>query len=413
MIDTIKIALYREFNASIYDALLYHSENRQSGFIINSVTGIAERQDLFRYKYNQYSEYEQMIIKGKIHISSFNYNIHFRVQEDRIELEWSLPKFIYGSNVLELRQHYNRFVNNPYNMLVLAVKKFFDTYFFGHKIDYGGVSLLRWDLCFNQVYQSRNESLKALEYIKLKNNKKTDVKNYEYGIIQLTKTNYLKIYHKGEEYKKHDQAKVKIFNENFEAMAERILRYEKKITPKNVAYYYNTKFKFQNQPLLVREYLKAKVKGKVTPQMRKDFELIQNFTLGNSNMKGHVKLDEFLFNHLYFMFREEIKKKFSIGRVSVDRLKHEVINENEKVNRTIKIRILSLIKVFGSLQKAREKKAISDATFYRYRKYMENRELSEVNIKADIYQCWNSDRYFQAISVHGINVNFLTKDLLM
>lgn len=411
MIDTIKIAVYREFNASIYDALLYHSENRQSGFIINSVTGIAERQDLFRYKFNQYDQYEQMIIKGKIHISSFNYNIHYRVQEDRIELEFSLPKFIYGSNVLELRAHYNRFVMNPYNMLVLSVKRFFDIYFFGHKVDYGAISLLRWDLCYNQVYETREQSLKALEYIKLKNNKKSDVKNYEYGIIQLTKTNYLKIYHKGEEYKKHDQAKVKIYNSNFELMAERILRYEKKITPKNVAYYYNTKFKYQNQPLLVREYLKAKVKGKVSPQMRKDFECVQNFTLGNSKMKNHVKLDDFLFNHLYSLFREDIRKKFSIGRVSVDRLKHEVINENEKVNRTIKIRILSLIKVFGSLQKAREKKAISDATFYRYRNYMENRNLSEVNIKADIYQCWNSDRYYQAISGHGINVNFLTKDL--
>jgi hypothetical protein len=196
-------------------------------------------------------------------------------------------------------------------MLVLVVKRFFDKYFFGHKVDYGGVSILRWDLCFNQVYQSREESLKALEYIKLKNNKKSDVKNYEYGIIQLTKTNYLKIYHKGEEYKKHDQAKVKIYNDNFEAMAERILRYEKKLTPKNVAYFYNTKFKYQNQPLLVKEYLKAKVKGKVTPQMRKDFELVQQFTLGNSKMKGHVKLDEFLFNHLYSLFREEIKKKFN------------------------------------------------------------------------------------------------------
>ncbi len=381
MIDTIKLAVYREFNDSIFQALLFNSNQKQHGFIINNSTGLVETSDIFRFRTIHYDKHDLVIINGKVNVPTYNYDIHYRIFDDRFEIEFSLPKFIYGTNVLELRNHYFKHKNNPYELLVISIKKFFEYFFFGHKIDYGGIKLLRFDFCYNQVFNSYDESIKALKYIKLKHSKKKDVKNYEYGYVELSKTSYLKIYHKGEEFKKHDKLKIKNYPDQFEKMADKILRYEKKFSAKNYSYWYNINYKHQSQHLLIKEYYKAKKNGNVTKQMRKDFESLIFFTLGKPKINNCIKLDEFIFNHLYTLFRQQIKQKFSIMNTSVDRLKHEVINENDIENKTMKVRILALIKTFGSLQSAREAGALSKATFYRYRDFMNKRIYLKLILK--------------------------------
>jgi len=411
MIDTVKLSIVRAHNTFFYDMMLTFVEQRKTGFIMNSTTGIVETKELFRFKVNTYDEHEMMIINGKLTVPSWNYNIFYRMFQDRVDIEFSLPKYIYGTNVLELRQHFNKCIENPYLMLTRSIKKFFNTYFYGITIDYGGVLIQRWDFCYNQVFYSRTDSLKALEYINIKHEKKADTKTYEFGYIELSKSKYLKIYHKGEEFKKHDKQKIVCYHDNFQKMADCILRYERKFTPKNVAYFYNCNVKHKHQPFLIKAYLLAKKKGRISKAMRGDFENVQLFTLGNSKVYNATRLQEDFFNLLYQRFRTEIKQKFSIGSTSVDRLKHEVINTEDKKNRTMKIRILTLIKTFGSLKKAQEKKAISKATYYRYLSFMNEKELSTTNIKSNIYQCWNSSEYFQAISKNMISINFLTNDI--
>ena len=410
MIDTIKLAIYREFNQDIYNFLLYSSDQRINGFIINSRSGIATRQEVFQVKKTDYENHELLMINGKIKCPSYNYNIFYRCFDDRVELEFSLPKYIYGTNTIQLMPHYKKMNYSPYDMLVKGIKLFFSEVFKTCKINYGGIELKRFDFCFNQLFKSRQESFEALKYIKLKHQSKGDKLSYETGLVNLTKSNYLKIYHKGEEFIKHDKHKYdgKYLNQ-IEELSEKILRYEKKITPKNIAYFYNVNVKHQYQNELKKLYYKAKKKGIVSKQMRRDFENVQNFTLGNSLIDGATKLESEFFNLLYSKFRLDIKRKFSIGRMSVDTLQKESFKKDSK-NKTINIRILSLIKVFKSLKRAYESGAISESTYYRYKKHVEEKNISETNVKSEIVQDWSNNSYYREINKLGINIFAMSKN---
>jgi hypothetical protein len=244
MIDTIKIAIFKDFNRTVYDTLLSNSEQKKNGFIINNSSGLLETSEIWRVQKRQYENYEQLIINGKMYCPTSMYHIHYRAFDDRIELEFSIPKFIYGTNTLELNSHITRVRPSPYDMMMLSLKKFFEYFFFGHSINYGGIQLMRWDFCYNQIFDSKETALKALEYIKIKYQKKKDTKNYTTGFVELTKSKYQKIYHKGTEFEINDAPKLKKYVNNFQNLANKTLRYERKQTPKNISYWYIVLFSY-------------------------------------------------------------------------------------------------------------------------------------------------------------------------
>lgn len=421
MIDSVKLAIHcpygydkernriRKHNSMFYDIMLKNCNQKQNGFILNSRTGIYRTDTIYQMKKIEYESYELMVMNGSLKTPSYSYNIHYRIHDERIEIEFSLPKYIYGTNIFELRSHSNR--ANPvkvYDSLLLSLKLFFEEIFFGVKIEWGAVEIVRWDFCYNQVFQSRKESLQALEYIKLKHQSKGDRLSYETGFVQLTKTNYLKIYHKGEEFIKHDMYKLKSKHlEKYAEMSQRILRYEKKHTPKNVAYFWNCNFRNYLRHDMKKLYLEQKKNGKVSTELRAEFENVQRFTIGNSVIESCTKLDSTFFTMLYDKFRKEIKNKFTIGKMAVDPLMKEVVQPT--INKTMKIRILALLKTFKSLKRAYDLKAISYSTYNRYCKYQTANGMSTTNLKTEIFQCWDSDRYYRLCFNAGINPSILSK----
>lgn len=425
MIDTIKLAIHspigydqnndlkRLFNSMFYEILLKNCNQKQHGFILNSRTGIFQTDTIFQMKKTQYENYEMMILNGSMKTPSYSYNIHYRIFEERVEIEFSLPKYFYGTNVFELKSHSNK--SNPisvYDSLIIGTKLFFEEMFFGVKIDWGAVELLRWDFCYNQTFESREQSFQALKYIKLKHQSKGDRLSYETGLVQLTKTNWLKIYHKGEEFIKHDMYKVKNLNvEKLAEISQRILRYEKKHTPKNQAYFYNVNFKNAGRHQMKKDYLEAKKKGRVPKKLRGEFENVQRFTLGNSLINDCTKLEELFFSVCYDKFRKEIRNKFNIGKLAVDPLQKEVIQPTK--NHTMKVRILSLLKVFKSLKRAWDLGAISESTYYRYQAYQNSRGISTTNIQTELYQCWDGDRYNRLIFNSGMNPSIIAKKIFL
>lgn len=423
MIDTIKLSVFREFNKTFYDLLLYNSKNRVSGHIINSHSGLVETQELFIYNSTNYRNYESFVINGSF-IPSHDYNINYRVFEDRIELEFSLPKFIYGTNVIQLMDHITR-IASPYQMLKRAIKKFFDMCFSGCVINYGGVEIKRWDFCFNQFFESEAKVYEALKYIKLKYASKHDKLSYDTGLVELTKTNYLKIYMKGIEFEKHDKKK---FSKShlYENISKSILRYEKKCTNKNISYWYNTNVLYNNVTFnefkrlrnlyaknKIEKVYKNSVKGKFEDfkDMRSIYEKVQNFTLGKPKMKGFFQLDEFTFNHLYTLFKDEIKSKFDVSKMAVDNFKKEIIS-GEKKNKVLKVKILALIKTFKSLKRAYESGAITKPTYYRYKKFLLDNNIDEINKreKVSIVQDWTNESYFNHLIKNNLLINNLISD---
>lgn len=422
MIDTVKLAIHcpilldekgnkiRPYNRMLYEILVKNVTQNKSGFVLNSTQGIFTRtqESLFLGKSTIYDNFERLILDGKVQCPSHNYNMHFRVFEERVDLEFSIPKFIYGTNVIQLVQHYKR-IHTPYEIFVKALKKVFEETFFGVPVHWGAVELIRWDVCFNQVFKSREESIKALKYIKLKHQSKGDRLNYEYGLIQLTKTNYLKIYHKGEEFEKHDKQKYKgIFPDEIEHIAHRILRYEKKFTRTNISYTYNTQYKPLNHSDF-EEYKRQKKMGKISPYLRKEFESVQRFTLGNSKILDCTKLPPSLFNFTFASFKQEIKKKFTIGNKSLDALTTVVIEAPKDSG--VKIKILSFIKTFGSLKRAYEMGAFSRATYARYKTILEKKNLSETKVPVEINQDWTDSTYHRALFSKGVSISMITKNI--
>ena len=418
MIDTIKLSIhcpiyrdstkkeYRLENKILYNLFLDNCNQKTSGFILNRKTGITTRETIFQLKTNSYESYEMMILNGSLKTPSYSYEIFFRIFEERIDIEFSIPKFVYGTNSFELFTHSNYIKLSPYQLLIVSIKKFFKDIFFNVPVDFGFVQLQRFDFCFNQVYKSYEDSLKALNYIKLKHSAVADKLNYKYGFVELTKSNYLKIYHKGEEFKKHDSKKI--FDKNIYNFSQNILRFEKKHTPKNISYFYNCNFKNRGRYFLKQEYLKQKKSGNIKKQLRAEFENVQNFTIDTSKLLGSTKLPESLFNILYKKFIREIIQKFTIQNLSVKTLYNEVLNTSE--DKILKVRILALITTFKSLKRAFDCKAVSSSTYYRYKSYLNEKNLSETNVNINIKQDFTHQTYLNSLKIFGLNPTLFAKN---
>ena len=77
----------------------------------------------------------------------------------------------------------------------------------------------------------------------------------------------------------------------------------------------------------------------------------------------------------------------------------------------MKVRILALIKSFGSLERAVEKGALSDTTAWRYKKFMEEKNMSTTRKSVNVKQDWTSKPYFRELIRCAIPVQQITKDL--
>lgn len=173
---------------------------------------------------------------------------------DYIEFNFSIPKYVYGSNVLMFTDHIG---DRDYTFhdcwhlktnfergagrLGRFINEFFAFEFPLTKINFKDVEVNRIDVCFNQMFRTKGEALKYLEYQKRQNkkysrNQENVMKEYETSLMYVTKRYSAKIYHKGSEYKKNDSKEHLKINEqkgkqyfrveDYQAFADRMLRYE-------------------------------------------------------------------------------------------------------------------------------------------------------------------------------------------
>jgi hypothetical protein len=173
---------------------------------------------------------------------------------DLIEFNFSIPKYRYGSNVLMYLEHigdrdFKYYENSTweYNMrrAPSLLKSFIDHFlkneYILYKIDKNDLEIHRIDVCFNQLFRSKEDALLYLDYQKKLKKKfareeEGTMREYATSIMYTTKRYSAKIYHKGSEYKKNDlkehlrinnEKGVKYFKtDEFQAFSDRMLRYE-------------------------------------------------------------------------------------------------------------------------------------------------------------------------------------------
>ena len=172
-------------------------------------------------------------VRGKYSLNSQAYNVVFNVNLNAgyIDFTFSIPKYLYSHQLAQFVPQVNstRFKSFTYKLhsfnfqsklLHERLSKFIDTFFLDlctkFKVDtlpnFEFIEMTRLDLCYNQYFDTKKDSLLYLEaqkkISKTFTSKKSKIdsedkttKNFASAItIGLGKGKYFKIYHKGSEY---------------------------------------------------------------------------------------------------------------------------------------------------------------------------------------------------------------------
>ena len=199
-----------------------------------------------------------------------------------IEFNFSIPKYVYGSNVLLFVDHigdrsytYHECceleinILRAYDRVRSFLRQFFKMEFINIEIDPIDVEVNRIDVCFNQVFRSKQESLKFLEYQKRRTKKHSRneegvIRMYDTALMYTTKRYSAKIYHKGSEYQKNDRREHEKINkekgrqyfktEQYQGFADKILRYELTIRTGMLNYLHKANLFRRNCPFWKRHF---------------------------------------------------------------------------------------------------------------------------------------------------------------
>ena len=197
----------------------------------------------------------------------------------KIYFQLSIPKYLYGHNIAQflpdidsthfdygLDSDFNEVLKKSPKLLRQFLRHFFNNEFAGIHINEKQVEIIRLDFCYNEIHDSKEDALLKLEMQKkhyYKGSKVNKMHAYDTSFSWKTSSKYAKIYHKGEEYKKHDlrhhlqaneaaykfkrqaasyNTKIKTFDINLlQSIADKTLRYELSFKSKDISIIFSNK----------------------------------------------------------------------------------------------------------------------------------------------------------------------------
>jgi len=383
MVDTIILRIH---NLSKYDTLIKRLELKKRGGYTSEIAEVetAELQRLRGAGYNtskqiidilKINRTGQFLVKtqvGKQMNASNHYAFTYFINWTRgyIEFNFSIPKYKFGSNVLQFVPHYvdKEFIwafnsEMPHNLKILPkmirlfIIGFLKKEFPLEEIDLKNVEVNRIDVCFNQMFRTKEDALKFLEYQKrLKKKYAKDeegvMREYATSLMYVTKKYSAKIYHKGSEYKVNDSKEHEKINkekkheyfkvEKFQAFADRILRYELTIRNGYLNYLYKHKI-FRKDCRLFRidyknyqrvlnamqkndriakkvgtlkleekeKFLKVNPYEKISPNDRKTYKYVSNLIETKTNFMMQITDDAKIYNEKTIASYKTNTAKFS------------------------------------------------------------------------------------------------------
>lgn len=237
MIDTINLTILNIQNYVATCQSLSAKDAAKTATILSNETIPNYNTDTF-LAYNYYANSGNIIaLNNRSHYScpSSNYQISYNLNfaKNICDFNISVPKFCFATNVFQFIEYYN---TNEYTTFALFRKfivKFLSQ--FPDKILLSDCAITRIDLCFNQIFNSYADSKSYLK--NLEANLKTIVRKPanlvvygDSGLSYLTTSGYYKVYHKGDEFKKHDAHELQKYPGHdipyLQKIADRTLRYE-------------------------------------------------------------------------------------------------------------------------------------------------------------------------------------------
>lgn len=266
MIDTIVIRLHDLHKYRTLITWLRRQSDKtgyttELGFInpdeTDKIESSSPQQKLKIIKFNKTGEFIAKTEVSKKMNSSHHYAFAFHINftNDYVEFNFSIPKYKFGSNVLMFVEHshdlgyfhpftHHTFTHNAKrtpHLLMGFIHYFLRKEFITHEIDYKDVEINRIDVCYNQVFPSKQAAFLYLKYqkrIRKKHSRDDESTKMQWdtSFMHKSERSSSKVYHKGTEYKKHDAKEHLKINEakgfqyfnidKFQELADRTLRYE-------------------------------------------------------------------------------------------------------------------------------------------------------------------------------------------
>jgi hypothetical protein len=299
----------------------FDRENPHKDDLVNMETGeVINKDSYLRLAEIEYAENGKVwtLYTNKV-LTSSHYYLSYRInmKRDFLEFNFSIPKYLYGTNLKQFVAHPNEnllnfpmslletmdfHVSNTFDWLTLFLNKFLLEWFDGLEIDKKDIEIARIDIAYNQIFDSKEDALKYLEfqkrikksYIRENSNYKAD---WSTSIFLSTERYGAKIYHKGSEYKSKNgernhhlkinkEKKETIFQVDdvvdkegnvlkagLQSFADRILRYEITFRKSYMSYIFKKHFFAHKCPFLKtlrHEYkLVSKIKKKCERELEK------------------------------------------------------------------------------------------------------------------------------------------------
>lgn len=176
--------------------------------------------------------------RSNFYVPSSHYTISYTFSPAKLSFSFnlSIPKEVYGSNVLQFVTGHTETAEGIFRKLIDWFISFFQKYF-PEAISLYDVRLFRVDLCFNQLFNSKDDALAYLaeqkKFVPQYNSKGNSAVPYNTGIYYVTRGYTFKIYHKGSEFKKNEYNDILAVDNPLSLPlnllqdgADRMLRYE-------------------------------------------------------------------------------------------------------------------------------------------------------------------------------------------
>lgn len=243
MIDTIVLRIH---NLNKYPQLYeqYFNPSKKKGSftagLLDENTG-----ELFETVYSPATVFHdsnrvlQPLHRNHLTLPSSHYHLAYTLNTQRnfIEFNFSIPKAKYTTNVLQFIPEGEQSASMMFTRLMLYLHEFFRDHFVQIPL-YEDIEINRIDMCYNQLFNSKQDALIYLEeqkkmVIDTAITEKNRYNNYGTTIAYTTRRYSFKVYHKGTEFAKNDYKElVKNGNplnlplQTFLDESDKILRYE-------------------------------------------------------------------------------------------------------------------------------------------------------------------------------------------
>lgn len=362
--------------------------------------------------------------RPNINVPSSNYSVICSIRQDRdfIELAFSIPKLVFSTNVIQFIDQYDPSTKQTFDKLLSVISRFFADYL-PLPPEWEDVEINRIDLCYNQFFLSKEDSLRYLEEQRNLNIHYARSEKNRFGIPGTSTVSYItdnysfKIYHKGIEFRKNDFKKLCKNNpknldiHGIAEQADKVLRYE--ITCRKGLLNYLWKQHIKDDANTIANHNIGKILalrpkrstlGKAVAIVSTK-DPIENFifkTLNNKSFQFHLSSEwenlhadprELLYNYnlcfnlelfdcLHKFFWDRVKKYqmgVKLGLIDIQRkikehqetkkMKNKVYNEKEAVAQTGQLLMLATLSQYTDITDL--KNILPKATYYRYMKKLE------------------------------------------